>query len=176
MNAFKQILAFSLVLGGLTFGAFGEGGRPDSYLYWMLPVEENPYVDEFSFAKLRVDNTQTYVDLSGTDLNSWYPAVAAGDDGKSTSDYWANLGSFAGDGYRYVLELYLDDGADGKLVGKSGSISYADLAGYLAADPIGDPTRNPSSPFTAWQVVPEPTSGLLVLLGVAGLALRRKRA
>ena len=27
-----------------------------------------------------------------------------------------------------------------------------------------------------WQSVPEPTSGLLVLLGVAGLALKRKRA
>lgn len=28
----------------------------------------------------------------------------------------------------------------------------------------------------AWAAVPEPTSGLLMLLGVAGLALRRKRA
>ena len=27
-----------------------------------------------------------------------------------------------------------------------------------------------------WQAVPEPTSGLLLLLGVAGLALKRKRA
>ena len=29
---------------------------------------------------------------------------------------------------------------------------------------------------TGWQSVPEPTSGLLLLLGVAGLALKRKRA
>jgi hypothetical protein len=28
----------------------------------------------------------------------------------------------------------------------------------------------------AWTAVPEPTSGLLMLLGVAGLALKRKRA
>ena len=33
-------------------------------------------------------------------------------------------------------------------------------------------TQNASN----WQVVPEPTSGLMLLLGMAGLALKRKRA
>lgn len=33
-----------------------------------------------------------------------------------------------------------------------------------------------SSTAVTWQTVPEPTSGLLLLLGVAGLALKRKRA
>lgn len=32
------------------------------------------------------------------------------------------------------------------------------------------------TPVSNWQAVPEPTSGLLMLLGMAGLALRRKRA
>jgi len=37
-------------------------------------------------------------------------------------------------------------------------------------------TYNATSAANGWAAVPEPTSGLLLLLGVAGLALKRKRA
>ena len=40
---------------------------------------------------------------------------------------------------------------------------------------IGGNVAGGSTP-TAWSSVPEPTSGLLMLLGMAGLALRRRRA
>ena len=49
-----------------------------------------------------------------------------------------------------------------------------------AAEADGTVTMDPGTDFGqagAWtQAVPEPTSGLLILLGVAGLALRRRRA
>lgn len=36
--------------------------------------------------------------------------------------------------------------------------------------------KNATQASGAWAAVPEPTSGLMLLLGVAGLALKRKRA
>ena len=48
----------------------------------------------------------------------------------------------------------------------------------FASDSFGEGalTYNATSAANGWAAVPEPTSGLLLLLGVAGLALKRKRA
>jgi len=48
-----------------------------------------------------------------------------------------------------------------------GSINFTTGAGFANVE---------KQYTTGWMAVPEPTSGLLLLLGVAGLALRRKRA
>lgn len=49
------------------------------------------------------------------------------------------------------------------VLGFSDGIGFSDFAGFGTGD-------------GKWQTVPEPTSGLLLLIGVAGLALRRRRA
>ena len=55
----------------------------------------------------------------------------------------------------------------------TGDDPFSDTASSagLAKVALGD-----TSAKSTWQSVPEPTSGLLLLLGVAGLALRRRRA
>ena len=58
--------------------------------------------------------------------------------------------------------------------GTSGSLYDGDLgdftADFLDTNAIG------ASDWTKYNTAPEPTSGLLLLLGVAGLALKRRRA
>lgn len=66
------------------------------------------------------------------------------------------------------------------LLGTSMGVSYADLlaSGAFAIDYVGlaQPSMSPTRVFTTYTIIPEPTSGILMLLGLAGLALKRKRA
>jgi len=82
----------------------------------------------------------------------------------------AYFGSFNSDSVlSFLVELW--DGSDNRVGWQSYSAS-------ALADNIwksDKPAASGGTPLTVTGVVPEPTSGLLLLLGMAGLALRRKR-
>ena len=70
-------------------------------------------------------------------------------------------------------KYYIVSDTASKTVAASGadiSVAFGSMAGTTAAN------KFLNSSWTATAAVPEPTSGLLMLLGMAGLALRRRRA
>ena len=79
--------------------------------------------------------------------------------------------SFAGVEYAVVIATYTDS----TLENKEFYIANVVKSTYNTVKGTGS-AANTISSVANWQAVPEPTSGLLLLLGVAGLALRRRRA
>ena len=72
--------------------------------------------------------------------------------------------------YSIVLTGKLTDG-----LGETWTITSDAITGSQTYAGIGD-IKFTTSGASEWSTVPEPTSGLLMLVGLAGLALRRKRA
>lgn len=161
----------------LSCGALFAAEPTDMYLYWMIDegasfkdksgVAETVTIADYtarisygegSWLDLYTVPGGTKIDgkdgVNAENVFGWEMVAAIGDH---------NTGSF-------FVELVKDNA----VAYKSESMSYDALAGYMSSS-IGMATPADTYGFSSFSAVPEPTSGLLLLLGVAGLALRRKK-
>ena len=151
----------------------------EQYLYWM--IGDHPYEDvPFEYAKINVldteGNSQGYLcfaDAPGQEkfVSNTLEGENPGADGLHLhAPTWAALGEYGTSAYSFLVELYNESDVQ---VGRSlSTYAYDALADFISKDGW---STTPSGGALSVNVVPEPTSGLLLLLGVAGLALRRRR-
>lgn len=153
----KKLLTIAMI----TLAAFA--AKADLYLYWTVPADA---WDGAEYAAIMGNTGSGYTQLGYK--------VAIGDEadtliGDSTSyvDYIISLFTYA-------------DGVWNTVANSSNVYTFSDLVATGSTyENLGSMSQLVDSPasfsgFTA--TIPEPTSGLMLLIGLAGLALKRKLA
>lgn len=165
MKFAKIIAVVSLAL------AVHAANASDSYLYWMVSGANYNGVDvEFDYATIRADGGD-YLNLYSSGQSESDTILLGSDSGARNYSAGANnnIGMYAGfDGTvtSFLVELWES----------SERVAYQTYAWSEVLAHITTTAQNGSvTPYVVTSVIPEPTSGLLSLFGLAALALRRRR-
>jgi len=118
--------------------------------------------DASSLAAVGLDTTISTFAYSSTTISG---NVSVTPTGTKTSTN-ANIGG----GAKSMYIVFIDDG------GKDIAYTATAVSVNVQNSTMAINATKPASGFTYAAAVPEPTSGLMLLLGMAGLALKRKRA
>ena len=167
--------------GAVAAVALACGAASADYLYALVDGAyyyyngEHPYFDYIT-VKGKVNDAYTdalsfYLDNTGVSKDT-FPS----DEENRSSSYGAadGAGFYVGlDGnltYQTFLFEMFNEGSTERVAWQE--FTYADVASHIFS---GDPDKVDVNPLVVSRVVPEPTSALLSLFGLAALALRRRK-
>ncbi|MCQ2391808.1 MAG: PEP-CTERM sorting domain-containing protein [Kiritimatiellae bacterium] len=163
-------LLMLMVVALLGLASYGE------VMYWQVGSSgTNVADDKWTMAQIHVTGgaTDTYLNIWTND--GW---VEAGALDKSAGGAYFDLTGFTSSdpAYSFVLELVNDEY---EVQGTSTAFSYAQLQSQTGVVQASIDSIGPLN-YVSWNAgfvdIPEPTSGLMLLLGASLLALRRKQA
>ena len=160
MTRFMTMLAAVLLSGAAS---------AEYFLYWQIDQSEATKPVEFSYAALYSLNAAEK-EAEAVRLGDYVSAEA---DSKTTNpvNTFVDKSYTKEEDYQFQFKLFDKDFEE---VGLR-SYNWEDLVSY-AYSSMATTGATPLTITSFAGTAPEPTSGLLLLIGVAGLALRRKRA
>ena len=140
-------------------------------------VGKNASLYIYTLTEKQYSGTDTAWDLFGSDVQGGGKgATTTAKSQQMTSKFAASTsGTSADTTYYYAVITTTGTGNDMKYIADKVSITTGN-DGNGSYSKIAAAATTAQGAKTAWHTVPEPTIAMLLLLGVAGLALRRRRA
>lgn len=169
----KKLIVSALM--ALSCGVLCAADTEDMYLYWMIgdsvtfkDADGNVLTDQLGNYSARLSNGDGYLPIYETIGGSSVQSYSDATDVQG----WDMIAQVTGmEDKSFFIELFNESGTTAYT---SDPIAYRSLGAYISSMKGTARPADTYSGFTTFTSVPEPTSGLLLLLGVAGLALRRK--
>lgn len=161
----KTLFKIGVFVAGMFFAVSAQA----STLYWQ--VTQGTTDQAFQYARLKV---------TGGDLASPTVVDMAEAEGTAPNNYVSitssELGQYGADGYSFFVEMVNYSNDEFQTVATGATYSYNELvsSGYVATGPTSIPAAQAAA-ANMGSPIPEPSSGLLLLMGGAMLALRRRR-
>ena len=145
-------------------------GSPDASVASGWVVEIYSATVAYDYAKAAAGEISSVFSGSAVENNSTFRATGTVADGQAngtTESYYMVIydASTIADAKNYIISGIKD--LQTNAAGSDATLSFGSMKGTTSANMFLN---------SSWQAVPEPTSGLLMLVGLAGLALRRKRS